>query len=317
MGALIILGIIAVMFIIFITNTRPEVKKDQSDVTLSDLKDRVEQWQDMSNQSEDDMVIDYIKRFKWCVEEMKKDGDLLEVDGELYNLRDIWAESYQHAKKHILHIKKLVYIEIGFQSFERDSLYTDEDYEIIGFSLDSVNKLETLLRDCKVVKSTFFKLKNKFPNMLNGWYSINNGGYYLKKVYEFDHEDFQHYNYDVYKFEDWSKVNITKETFDIENLTPCDNPKQTHWKHFLEIEMKSKKKREDNCHKFVDEVLSQQKEYNDLQLQYDMMPSAPISDAISFNNFCKVVSKEHNFKDYEIQNYLMLKQGGFQSKTVF
>ena len=31
--------------------------------------------------------------------------------------------------------------------------------------------------------------------------------------------------------------------------------------------MKVKKKREEDCHKFVDEVLSQQREYNDLQLQ--------------------------------------------------
>lgn len=43
--------------------------------------------------------------------------------------------------------------------------------------------------------------------------------------------------------------------------------KQTHRKRFLKIEMKVKKKREEDFHKFADEVLSQQREYNDLQLQ--------------------------------------------------
>ena len=312
MGALIIIGIIAVMFIIFIANIQPEDKKEQSGVTLSDLKDRVEQWQDTNNQSEYDTIIKYIKNFKFRIEDLKKEGDLLEVDGELYPLRDNWVDSYESIGKHILRIRKLVSIEKGFHSFGSDSLDCYEDYKIRGFSLDSVNKLEKLLSDCKIHQSTFFKLKNKFPNMLNGWYSINNDEYYLKKGCKFDLEDYQQYNYNVYKFEDWSTVDISLTTFDIEELTPCENPKQTHWKHFLEIEMKAKKKREDDCHKFVDEVLSQQKEYNDLQLQYEMMPSAPISDAISFNNFCKIVSKKHGFKDYEIQNYLMLKQGSLK-----
>lgn len=316
MGALIILGIIAVMFIIFIANIQSEDKNEQSGVTLSDLKDKVEQWQDVSNQSEYDKIINYIKSFKSRIEDIKKEGDLLEVDCELYPLRDNWVDSYESLGKHVLRIRKLVNIDTSFRSFERDSLYGYEDYKIHGFSLDSVNKLEKLLSDCKIHQSTFFKLRKKFPNMVDGWYSVNNGEYYLKKGCEFNHEDYLHFNYEVYKFEDWSTVDISRTTFDIETLTPCDNPKQTHWKHFLEIEMKAKKKCEEDCHKFVDEVLSQQKEYNDLQLQYEMMPSAPISDAISFNNFCKIVSKEHSFKDYEIQNYLMLKQGGLQSKTV-
>ena len=309
MSALIIIGIIAVMFIIFIANIQPEDKKEQNIVTLRDLKDRVEQWQDTPNQSEYDKIINYIKNFKSRIEDVKKEGDLLEVDGELYPIRDNWVDSYDSLGKHVLRIRKLVNIETGFHSFESNSLHCHEDYKINGFSLDSVNKLEKLLSECKIHQSTFFKLKNKFPNMLNGWYTINNGEYYLKKGCEFNHEDYQHYNYDVYKFEDWSAVDISRTTFYIKELTPCENPKEIHWKHFLEIEMKSKKKREEDCHKFVDKVLSQQKEYNDLQLQYEMMPSAPISDAISFNNFCKIVSKKHGFKDYEIQNYLMLKQG--------
>jgi len=311
-SALIILGIIAVMFIIFIANIKPEVKQEQSGVTLTDVKRRVEQWQNVSNQSEYDKIINYIKNFKSHIQDMKKEGDLLGVDGELYPIRDNWVDSYDSLGKHILRIRKLVSIETGFHSFGSNSLDCYEDYRIHGFSLDSVNKLEKLLSDCKIHQSTFFKLKSKFPNMLNGWYSINSGEYYLKKGNKFDHEDFQQYNYDVYNFEDWSTVDISRTTFDIKELTPCENPKQTHWKHFLEIEMKTKKKREEDCHKFVDEVLSQQKEYNDLQLQYEMMPSAPISDAISFNNFCKIVSKKHGFKDYEIQNYLMLKQGSLK-----
>lgn len=310
MGALIILGIIAVMFIIFIANIQPEVKKEQVDQTSGrkpvNTKDVVEE-------SEYDTIVKYIKSFKDRIEDMKKQGDLIYADGELYALRDNWVDSYDSLGKHILRIRKLVSIETGFHSFGSSSLDFYEDYKIRGFSLDSVNKLEKILTNHNLHQSTFFKLKNKFPNMLNGWYSINNGEYYLKKGCDLNHEDYQHYNYDVYKFEDWSSVDISRTTFDIKELTPCENPKQTHWKHFLELEMKAKKKREEDCHKFVDEVLSQQKEYNDLQLQYEMMPSAPISDVVSFNNFCKIVSKKHGFKDYEIQNYLMLKQGGINA----
>lgn len=307
MGALVILGIIVVMFIIFIANIKPEDKKEQADNTSGKTPVNTK---DIVEESEYEMIINYIKNFKGRIENWKKEGDLLEVEGELYTLRDIWVDSYEHQREYILSIKKLVCIETGFRSFERDILYSHEDYKIRGFSLDSVNQLEKLLSDCKIHQSTFFQLEKKFPNMLSGWYSINNGKYYIKKVCEFDHEDYQRYNYEVYKFEDWSIVDISCTTFDIEELTSCEDPKQTHWKHFLEIEMKAKKKREDDCHKFVDEVLSQQREYNDLQLQYEMMPSAPISDVVSFNNFCKVVSKWHGFKDYEIQNYLLLKQGG-------
>lgn len=307
MEALIILGIIFVVFIIFIANIKPEDKKEQADNTSDrtpvNKKDTVEH-------SEDDMVINYIKSFKERVEEWKKDGDLLQVDGEIYTIKSGWAQCYDFTEQYSLRIENLVYIMKGFYRSIIRNPYRLEDYKIHGFSLDSVNKLENLLRGCKVVKSTFFKLRKKFPNMLNGWYSINNGEYYLKKGCKFYPGDYQHHNYDVYKFEDWSTIDISCTTFDIEELIPCENPKQTHWKHFLEIEMKAKKKREDDCHKFVDEVLYQQKEYNDLQLQYKMMPSAPISDVVSFNNFCKVVSKWHGFKDYEIQNYLLLKQGG-------
>lgn len=312
MGALIILGIIAVMFIIFIANIQPEDKKEQSGVTLRDIKDRVEQWQKLPNRSEEDMVIEYIKSFKDRISDWNKQGDLLEIDGELYEVQDTLVDCYDYLKEYKLMIPNLVYMSMGCYGLEEGFLARRQPYKISGFSLESVQELEKSLNECKVVKSTLYKMKEKFTRITDGWYSINGGEYYLEKGSDFNHRYFQKINYRVYKFEDWSTVDISRTTFDIEELTRCENPKQTHWKHFLEIKMKAKKKREDDCHKFVDEVLSQQKEYNDLQLQYEMMPSAPISDVVSFNNFCKVVSKNHGFKDYEIQNYLMLKQGGLK-----
>lgn len=98
----------------------------------------------------------------------------------------------------------------------------------------------------------------------------------------------------------------TKEQLD--EFTPCEDPHKTHWEYFLKLEMLAKKQREVDCHKYVDEILQKQITYNDLNLQYQMLPSAPIIDVESFRNFCKVVHEDAKYEDYEIQNYLLLKK---------
>lgn len=108
--------------------------------------------------------------------------------------------------------------------------------------------------------------------------------------------------YTLYLFEEI----YTKEELD--QFKPSEDPRKIHWKEFLEADMKAKKQREIHCHKYVDEVLQKQVDYNDLQLQYEMLPSAPITDIDSFRNFCKVVHEDAKYEDYEIQNYLLLKK---------
>lgn len=98
----------------------------------------------------------------------------------------------------------------------------------------------------------------------------------------------------------------TKEELD--QFKPSEDPRKIHWKEFLDAEMKSKKQREVDCHNYVNEVLQKQVEYNDLQINYQMLPSAPITDVESFRNFCKVVHEDTKYEDYEIQNYLLLKK---------
>lgn len=131
------------------------------------------------------------------------------------------------------------------------------------------------------------------------WVSINDGEYYSKDLYV------------LYKFDDWSVVRKTEEVLSIirdAKIWKCENPHKIHWEHFLELEMKAKKQRELDCHKFVDGVLEKQIKYNDLQLKYEMLPSAPITDIETFKNFCKLVSEKVGYDDYEIQNYLFLKR---------
>lgn len=310
MEVLIILGCVFGLFLILIAiYNDAEKNNNNSEQAHCELKGSVNSWEGLSQPSEYQTVVEYVKSFEGRIEEWKKLGDILDVDGHKIRIEDIKQHSYDNIDHHYLLIPKLVFMK-SLCGYDRYTVVGYDDFKIQGFNLDCVKQLEELLKDAVVAKSTLFKLKEKFPRIKNGWYSVNNGQYYLNRECEFEPEYLYEYNFNLYKFEDWSEVNITGETFDIETLTPCDNPKKAYWKHFLELYMKAKKIRQDLCHSFVDEVLSQQKEYNDLQLQYDMMPSAPISDVVSFNNFCKVVSKEHGFKDYEIQNYLLLKQGG-------
>ena len=124
------------------------------------------------------------------------------------------------------------------------------------------------------------------------WVSINNGKYYSTDLYT------------LYKFEDWSPVEKDEDVLAIikgNNIEKCEDPYKTHWEHFLELEMKVKKQRELDCHKFVDNVLEKQIKYNDLQLKYEMLPSAPITDIETFKNFCKLVSEQVQYEDYEFR----------------
>lgn len=139
-----------------------------------------------------------------------------------------------------------------------------------------------------------------------GWLSLDNGKYFMEK---------DHYIYDM--SDNWkgycSYYEKDKEAFyniikDVTTIEACEDPHKTHWEYFLKLEMKAKKQREVDCHKYVDDVLQKQVTYNDLQINYQMLPSAPITDVESFRNFCKVVHEDTKYEDYEIQNYLLLKK---------
>lgn len=161
-----------------------------------------------------------------------------------------------------------------------------------------------------------------------GWYSFN-GKYINVNVLRRAHKD--EYEYTVFEMSEsfnridfcslWVHKNYNGKTalgsneliefmekYPENKCIHCEDPHKTHWKYFLEQEMKAKKQREIHCHKYVDEVLQKQVDYNDLQINYQMLPSAPITDVESFRNFCKVVHEDNKYEDYEIQNYLLLKK---------
>lgn len=43
-------------------------------------------------------------------------------------------------------------------------------------------------------------------------------------------------------------------------------------------------------------------------LQYEMLPTAPITDIETFKNFCKIVKEDVYYEDHEIQNYIFMKK---------
>lgn len=140
----------------------------------------------------------------------------------------------------------------------------------------------------------------------NGWLSLDNDKYFMEKDHSiYDMSDKWKGYCRYYEKDKEAFYNIIKDSTSIE---ACEDPHKTHWEYFLEQKMLAKKQREIDCHKYVDGILQKQITYNDLNLQYQMLPSAPITDVESFRNFCKVVHEDIKYEDYEIQNYLLLKK---------
>lgn len=133
---------------------------------------------------------------------------------------------------------------------------------------------------------------------INDWISINDGEYYAITVNG------------MYKLENWSYIS-SDEAWEIikdAKLEKSEAPDKVHWEHFLKLEMLAKKQREKDMQEFVDSILSKQVKYNDLQLQFEMLPTAPIADIETFTNFCKIVKEDVNYEPHEIQNYLFMKK---------
>ena len=186
--------------------------------------------------------------------------------------------------------------------------FIDTHYEQHNTLVDKVVAfLNDFIRDAVVYKSASLKLREfyeqngiKFKtwNDEDAWYSINDGEYYTT-----DHSS-------LYRLSDWSRVD-TDEAYEIvknAKIELSEDPKKIYWEHFLKLEMLEKKAREKRMQEFVDSVLSKQVKYNDLQLQFEMLPTAPITDIETFKNFCKIVKEDVYYEDHEIQNYIFMKK---------
>ena len=171
---------------------------------------------------------------------------------------------------------------------------------------------------------------NALPSLYlsGGWYSFNNKFIFVRMISLVHREEYEYTVLkmgEIFKRVDYCSLWILKnhygqtvlgsdkliefmDKYPEKQCTPCEDPHKTHWEYFLKLEMLAKKQREVDCHKYVDDILQKQITYNDLNLQYQMLPSAPITDVESFRNFCKVVHEDTKYEDYEIQNYLLLKK---------
>lgn len=167
--------------------------------------------------------------------------------------------------------------------------------------------LNDFIRDAVVYKSASLKLREFYEQ--NGikfktwndediWYSINDGEYYTT------------YHSSLYRLSDWVKMDVDEAYEIVKNakIELSEDPEKLHWEHFLKLEMLEKKAREKRMQEFVDSVLSKQVKYNDLQLQFEMLPTAPITDIETFKNFCKIVKEDVYYEDHEIQNYIFMKK---------
>lgn len=186
--------------------------------------------------------------------------------------------------------------------------FIDTHYEQHNTLVDKVVAfLNDFIKDAVVYKGASIKLKEfyeqngiKFKtwNDEDAWYSINDGEYYTT------------YHSSLYRLSDWVMMDVDEAYEIVKNakIELSEDPKKVHWEHFLKLEMLEKKAREKRMQEFVDSVLSKQVKYNDLQLQYEMLPTAPITDIDTFLNFCKIVKEEVEYEDHEIQNYIFMKK---------
>lgn len=201
--------------------------------------------------------------------------------------------------------------QIKKDKFDEGLPYFDSDQGLFNLAQDVIREaiptttakkqLEVIKQKCGLFEECRERVFNSHYHTYYKpqWVSINGGEYYSCDLRT------------LYKFEDWSTVEKDEDVLAVikdTKMEKCEDPYKIHWEHFLELEMKTKKQRELDCHKFVDSVLEKQIKYNDLQLKYEMLPSAPITDIETFKNFCKLVSEKVSYEDYEIQNCLFLKR---------
>lgn len=189
----------------------------------------------------------------------------------------------------------------GSSDLDSIMLFLSDLLKEATFRKSSSKKISELKESCGLFKRrvTFRGTVTTIYGWEDQWVSINNGEYYTENLNT------------LYRFNDWKIIDNDDEIWSIlehATLKKCEDPKKEHWEHFLKLEMEAKKLREKECHNFVDSVLAKQVKYNDLQLQYEMLPSAPITDIETFKNFCFTVHEEVCYNDYEIQNYLLLKK---------
>lgn len=186
--------------------------------------------------------------------------------------------------------------------------FIDTNYTACSSLIERVKMfLNDLIKHAVIYKSAGLKLYEFYKEKgikfyekcdANVWYSVNDGEYYTDC------------HTSLYRLSDWTTVD-TDEAYEIvknAKIELSEDPKKVHWGHFLKLEMLEKKAREKKMQEFVDNVLSKQVKYNDLQLQYEMIPTAPITDIETFKNFCKIVKEDVYYEDHEIQNYIFMKK---------
>ena len=172
------------------------------------------------------------------------------------------------------------------------------------------NFLRKALENPVVVESVKSKLKKKLKPILQDssldsiWMRVNNTPYYISYMSVINIETGEEtYENLIYSIKMTPIVNLILSNDVIE----CEEPRKTYWQLFLKWEMETKKKLEDSCLKWVDNVLVKQKEYNDLRYQYEMIPSVPIVDYQTFKTFCGLVKDEVKYDEYLISNILLSK----------
>lgn len=221
---------------------------------------------------------------------------------------------------------------------------------IKSYEYDSRNKVYEFLYNLtfngEIKKKEFSTLKEYFESIglsgrrLENFLSVNNGEYFIiKKETTINYEDMDDmifsftgsyevpkyedsWGYSIYKFDTWEMINIDPKTLlecwgESPSFEKCEDPKKTHWQHFLKLEVKRKEEYKNNVKNFVDSIFNIEEEYKKI-INYD-------GDIIKdFMTFCELCDKTHQEVDlvkfdefditYEILDKLKQRRLGLHEK---
>jgi len=259
------------------------------------------------------------KIVKNSINEMLKNGDRIEFGDILVTCINLESFTFSDMIYLIVNSVNHIYIKsdgkVAWETVNMDGCKKIPD----RFVQNPAQFIREVIEHGVVTKSDGFKLKEFFEKLryernskveilshfghellttYKDWVMINGGEYYAK-----DHNE-------IYKLEDWSRVRNPEICWKIVSNGKIeivkDNPRKTHWEHFLKLDMLKKAERDQEMKKYVDDILEKKMKYDDLQVLYGAIPSSPITDVQSFRNFCQLTLDDKKYEDYEIENYLMV-----------
>lgn len=258
------------------------------------------------------------KNFKVELAEVGRDLEIRADDSFTLKLRLL-----NHT--HLLKIEKYNFETIAECQIDRKG-WISESYKLDTFEQSEYNNKDKVFRliteifvygqpeisEKKKINNYFNKIGFN-PNEATETVKINRGTHYLIVEFKNYRSSYGRFFYErtLYDFETWTKVNLVtyEDVYTVFGDDPiiekCIHPKTEHWQHFLNLEIKEKRRRKDAAVEFINKILDDQQTYMitiaENGLQYDL---PVIDDLYTFKYFCDKINQEITENEFYIETEL-------------